>query len=119
MLERNIYIIACQQLDQLAKKLSIEWKTKNTKIIFGQLMSRDIDGKQCNQLLYLRRNIAKIARQLLINTKLEETKPRVTTKITWDKIRSMVSIFNTWRNKIEKTGWSLDVSKYDQIMENI
>lgn len=30
----------------------------------------------------------------------------------------MVAIFNTWRNKADKTGWGLDVSKHDQIMDN-
>ncbi len=37
---------------------------------------------------------------------------------TRDKLGSMIALYKTWKNKAEETGWGLDVTYHDQVMEN-
>lgn len=47
-------------------------------------------------------------------TKLEVTKK----KKKQDEIGSMIALLKTWRNKADETGWGLDVTCHDQVIEN-
>ena len=47
-----------------------------------------------------------------------QTKLGVTKEKTRDKIGSMIALYKTWRNKADETGWGLDVTCHDQVMEN-
>ena len=67
----------------------------------------------------LRKKEVKAARQLLTDTKLGKSKPVITKEKTWNKIGSMVTIFKIWRYKANKIGQGLDVSKHDQVIDNM
>lgn len=99
--------------------MSLKWTGEDIEVITDWLMVRDTNGELCNFLLYLKGNKAEVARQLLYDTGLGQTKLGVTKEKTRDKIGSMIALYKTWRNKAEETGWGLDVTYHDQVMENI
>ena len=67
-------ISASQQLDQPTKGLSLKWTGEDIDVITNWLMVRDTNGELRNLLLYLKGNKAEAARQLLVDTKMGQTK---------------------------------------------
>lgn len=107
-----------QQLDQPIKSLSLKWTGEDIKVITNWLMVRDTNGELWNLLLYLKRNKAEAARQLFIHTKIGQNKLGVTKEKTRDKIGTMIALYKMWKSKANETGWGLDVTCHDQVMEN-
>ena len=66
-------------------------------------MIRDANGELCNFFLYLKKNKAEAARQLLYNTRPEQTKWGVMKEKRRDKIGSIIAFYKIWKNKMKKT----------------
>lgn len=111
-------VSASQQPDRPTKGLSLKWTGEDIEVITNWLMVRDTYRELRNLLFYLKGNETEAARQLLVDSRMEETKLGVTTEKTRDKIRSLTALYETWRNKADETGWGLDVTCHDQVMEN-
>ena len=92
-------ISASQQLDQPIKSLSLKWTGEDIKVITNWLMVRDTNGELWNLLLYLKRNKAEAARQLLFDTKIGQNKFGVTKEKPRDKIGTMIALYKMWKNK--------------------
>ena len=111
-------VSASQQPDQPTKGLSLKWTEEDIEVITNWLMFRDTNGELRNLLLYQKGNKAEAARQLLVDTRMGQTKLGVTKEKTRDKIGSMIALYKTGRNKADETGWGLDVTWHDQVTEN-
>lgn len=62
------------------------------KIIFSQLIVKNINKKLYNQFLYLKNNKTKTAKQLLIDIKIKKFEFEIIKEKTQNKTRNMVVI---------------------------
>lgn len=67
-------------------------------------MVRDTYKELRNLLFYLKRKEIEAARELLVDSRMEQIKLRVTIEKTRDKIGNMTALYETWRNKADETG---------------
>lgn len=97
-------VSASQQPDRPTKGLSLKWTGEDIEVITNWLMVRDTYRELRNLLFYLKGNKTEAVRQLLVDSRMGQTKLGVTTEKTRDKIGSMTALYETWRNKADETG---------------
>lgn len=54
----------------------------------------------------------------MIIIRLDVIKPNVIKKLLKTKIGNIIALYKRWKDKIEQTGWEVNIKKYDQAANN-
>ena len=90
-----------------------KWYQDEVDMLLEWLSSRDPNGVLRNAIAY-KKHASDAAKRIHRETQLVESKPEVTPKMIWNKLRTMNNTYLKMRSTVETTGWGVDPAGHDK-----